>query len=234
MASYGQEHGALLIAIEHRFYGKSQPLGDFSDLSLLSVDQALADYAAVIEHVSKLYNTTSNVVFGCSYIGSGAAWFRSKYSHLLSGAVASSPPVLAVADFFLYLDQVDQSIKEQFGDKCNTFIAAGYKQVKELKFWACWWFLLFYFVLFCFILFYFVLFCFVLFCTLFCFILFLILFRFLAHKSIYFQDFSFVAQAACLLLLLQFVLSNFSVFCLFVLVVFFFFFLTLATPFSDG
>ena len=165
MASYGQEHGALLIAIEHRFYGKSQPLGDFSDLSLLSVDQALADYAAVIEHVSKLYNTTSNVVFGCSYIGSGAAWFRSKYSHLLSGAVASSPPVLAVADFFLYLDQVDQSIKEQFGDKCNTFIAAGYKQVKELKFWACWWFLLFYFVLFCFILFcfllYFVLFCFV-------------------------------------------------------------------------
>jgi hypothetical protein len=29
--------------VEHRFYGKSQPLGDYSDLELLSVDQALVN-----------------------------------------------------------------------------------------------------------------------------------------------------------------------------------------------
>ncbi len=28
MATYGQTHGALLVAIEHRFYGKSQPTGE--------------------------------------------------------------------------------------------------------------------------------------------------------------------------------------------------------------
>lgn len=136
MSAYGQDHGALLIAIEHRFYGKSQPTGDYSDLSLLSVDQALADYAAVIEHVSAVYGTQNNVVFGCSYIGSGAAWFRAKYPHLLAGAVSSSPPLEAVADFFLYLDQVDQSIIEQFGERCNTAIALGYKQMVDLSFSA--------------------------------------------------------------------------------------------------
>jgi hypothetical protein len=40
--------------------------------------------------------------------------------------------VLAVADFFLYLDQVDQSIVEQFGEECNAYIAAGYKQMVDL------------------------------------------------------------------------------------------------------
>jgi hypothetical protein len=44
MTSYGKKHGALLVAIEHRFYGASQPTGDYADLSLLSVDQGLADF----------------------------------------------------------------------------------------------------------------------------------------------------------------------------------------------
>eukprot|EP01126_Amoeba_proteus_P042160 TRINITY_DN4579_c0_g1_i3.p1 TRINITY_DN4579_c0_g1~~TRINITY_DN4579_c0_g1_i3.p1 ORF type:complete len:140 (-),score=24.02 TRINITY_DN4579_c0_g1_i3:545-964(-) len=48
MTSYGQQYGALLVAIEHRFYGNSQPLPDLSDLSLLSVDQALADFAVLV------------------------------------------------------------------------------------------------------------------------------------------------------------------------------------------
>lgn len=91
------------------------------------MDQALADFATVIEALSAKYNTTNTIVFGCSYIGSGAAWFRAKYPHLLAGAVASSPPVLAVADFYKYLDQVGLSISEQFGATCNANIAAGYK-----------------------------------------------------------------------------------------------------------
>jgi hypothetical protein len=78
MAAYGQQHGALLVAIEHRYYGKSQPFASYADMSLLSVDQALADYAAIIDFLAHTYNTTNSIVFGCSYIGSGAAWFRSK------------------------------------------------------------------------------------------------------------------------------------------------------------
>lgn len=84
------------MAIEHRFYGASQPTGDYSDLTLLSVDQGLADFVVlysfllsdlhslqkVIDALKTQYNTTNTVVFGCSYIGSGAAWFRAKYPHV--------------------------------------------------------------------------------------------------------------------------------------------------------
>jgi hypothetical protein len=126
MGEYGQKDGALLAAIEHRFYGKSQPLGTLEDLSLLSVDEGLADFAAVIEMLKAKYNVSHVVVFGCSYIGAGAAWFRSRYSHLLVGAVSSSPPVHAVADFNLYLEQVGETIAKQWGQVCDTNIRTGF------------------------------------------------------------------------------------------------------------
>ncbi len=39
MAHCVRQGSALLAAVEHRFYGASQPTGDYSDLSTLSVDQ---------------------------------------------------------------------------------------------------------------------------------------------------------------------------------------------------
>ena len=106
MNSYGAKLGALFVAIEHRFYGASQVTGDYEDLSLLSVDQGLADFSVVIDYLKNKFNTTRTVVFGCSYIGAGAAWYRAKYPQSAVGAVASSAPVQAVADFYKYLDQV--------------------------------------------------------------------------------------------------------------------------------
>ena len=91
-------------------------------MSLLSVDQGLADFAAIISFLKGRYNTTNTVVMGCSYIGAGASWFRAQYPNLITGAVASSAPVLAVADFFKYLDQVELSISEQFGQVCDQNI----------------------------------------------------------------------------------------------------------------
>lgn len=132
MTSYGAKHGALLVAIEHRFYGASQPSGNFADLSLLSVDQGLADFATVIAYLKQQYNTTDTVVFGCSYIGSGAAWFRAKYPQVAVGAVASSAPVRATVDFFQYLDQVDESIREQFGPQCDANLRSGFHSIVQL------------------------------------------------------------------------------------------------------
>ena len=129
---YAQEHSALLAVVEHRFYGESQPTGSLADLSLLSVDQGLADYVAVIESLKKQYNTTASVFFGCSYIGAGAAWVRAKYPHAIVGAVASSAPVRAEADFFQYLDQVEQSISERFGAACDAGIRKAYGEVVEM------------------------------------------------------------------------------------------------------
>ena len=46
----GAEHGALLVSLEHRYYGKSRPLPDLGvkNLAWLSSHQALADIARFI------------------------------------------------------------------------------------------------------------------------------------------------------------------------------------------
>ncbi|XP_046391144.1 putative serine protease K12H4.7 [Ischnura elegans] len=107
-------HGAICFQLEHRFYGKSHPTPDMSveNIKYLSSEQALADLAFFIESMNEKYNMvgTKWVVFGGSYPGSLAAWMRLKYPHLVHGAVSSSGPVQAKADFIEYLEVVQESI----------------------------------------------------------------------------------------------------------------------------
>ncbi|KAJ6432951.1 hypothetical protein OIU84_020067 [Salix udensis] len=95
--------GALQVYIEHRFYGESIPfvsrdeaLKDANLRGYFSSAQTLADYAEVILHIKKKYSADSSpvIVFGGSYGGMLAAWFRLKYPHVALGALASSAPVL--------------------------------------------------------------------------------------------------------------------------------------------
>jgi len=70
---YAQQEGALMVALEHRFYGESQPFTDLSlaSLAYLSSDQALADAANFLEHFKQMYPSANDViVFGGSYPGS--------------------------------------------------------------------------------------------------------------------------------------------------------------------
>lgn len=71
------------------------------NLKFLSSEQALADLAYFIESKQKELKLFKNrwIVFGGSYPGSLAAWFRLKYPHLAFGAVASSAPLLAKINF---------------------------------------------------------------------------------------------------------------------------------------
>ncbi|KAB1222473.1 Lysosomal Pro-X carboxypeptidase [Morella rubra] len=95
---------ALLVFIEHRFYGKSMPFGGVKDvayrngstLGYLSSTQALADYATLITNLKQNLTATESpvIVFGGSYGGMLAAWFRLKYPHITIGALASSSPIL--------------------------------------------------------------------------------------------------------------------------------------------
>ncbi|GAV57624.1 Peptidase_S28 domain-containing protein [Cephalotus follicularis] len=95
---------ALLVFIEHRFYGKSIPFGGDKDvaysnastLGYLGSTQALADYATLIINLKDNLTATDSpvVLFGGSYGGMLAAWFRLKYPHIAIGALASSAPIL--------------------------------------------------------------------------------------------------------------------------------------------
>ncbi|CAN1277486.1 Lysosomal Pro-X carboxypeptidase [Linum perenne] len=108
MLDIAPRFNALLVFIEHRFYGKSIPFGgdkqnaynDSRKLGYLSSTQALADFATLIVDLKKNLSATESpvVVFGGSYGGMLAAWFRLKYPHIVIGALASSAPILDFDD----------------------------------------------------------------------------------------------------------------------------------------
>ena len=98
---------AAAICSQHRYFGDSVPNNDSSTAAFskyLSVEQNLADIAALITHArAKLFPTASAVVVqGGSYAGASSAWMRHAYPKLVDAAIAQSPPVTAMYDFYQY------------------------------------------------------------------------------------------------------------------------------------
>ncbi|KAF2310045.1 hypothetical protein GH714_006309 [Hevea brasiliensis] len=97
------QFSALVVFIEHRFYGKSVPFGSFIKAlknanvrGYFNSAQALADYAEILIYLKKKLSAHYSpvIVIGASYGGMLASWFRLKYPHVALGALASSAPVL--------------------------------------------------------------------------------------------------------------------------------------------
>ena len=117
-------HSAMLIALEHRFYGESIPNGnvDTDNLQLLSVPQALADLAGFIDYFSAARSGSAPwVAFGGSYPGALSAWFRVAYPDKTIGSLSSSGVVNAIFDFTAF----DEHVSAAVGDAC----ADAYRQV---------------------------------------------------------------------------------------------------------
>ncbi|KAJ2891720.1 hypothetical protein IWW38_003504 [Coemansia aciculifera] len=131
------ETGGLLVAIEHRFFGSSNPLPDLSGASLeyLTLENTLADFAQFIRVAkaspSTLFNFTvtanSTFVFvGGSYGGALAAWMRALYPDLVAAAWASSAPVFTYIDFY----QLDQALGRHLTARgCGESFAQGVKEL---------------------------------------------------------------------------------------------------------
>ncbi|XP_076623576.1 putative serine protease K12H4.7 [Colletes latitarsis] len=135
MYEIGRTYNATMYYTEHRYYGKSRPTSDISsgNLQYLSVDQALADLAYFIESKKKekRFQNSKVFVFGGSYAGSMATWVRLKYPHLVQGALASSAPVVAKADFREYYEVVTNSLRRH-SQQCADDIKTAFAQVEEL------------------------------------------------------------------------------------------------------
>ena len=135
------KHGALCVSVEHRFYGESLPKvtkGGASTANYwagLSVEGNLADTAAVIEKLQRMYTYTSNststtalqkqkkrpvVNFGGSYSGATCAWFRQRYPDVSDGCVSSS----GVVNAYLDSPQFDEHIAAAIGDECASRLLA--------------------------------------------------------------------------------------------------------------
>eukprot|EP00493_Phyllostaurus_siculus_P002697 UN02710 len=65
-------------------------------MSWLTTEQALADFAILIDNLQNTYGSGSRlpvVGFGGSYGGMMAAWFRMKYPQSVDGVIAGSAPI---------------------------------------------------------------------------------------------------------------------------------------------
>ena len=96
-----KQFGALLVFAEHRYYGLSWPLANESlslqHMQYLSSQQALADYALLLNDIKRQRNITSQpaIAFGGSYGGILSALFRAKYPGSVAGAISASAPLRA-------------------------------------------------------------------------------------------------------------------------------------------
>ncbi|CAH1785139.1 unnamed protein product [Owenia fusiformis] len=98
---------ALVVFAEHRFYGGSAPFSEWGPewsfkhpyIGLLTIEQAMADYAHLISNIKETMNATKCpvITFGGSYGGMLSAYMRFKYPNLVDGAIAASAPIYLVA-----------------------------------------------------------------------------------------------------------------------------------------
>ncbi|XP_053616973.1 lysosomal Pro-X carboxypeptidase isoform X2 [Plodia interpunctella] len=136
-----EEFKAKIVFAEHRYYGGSMPFGnkslDNEHIGYLTAAQALADYADLVDYLQGGAQKPHYpvIAFGGSYGGMLAAYFRMKYPHLVTGAIAASAPVHMFTGM-VPCDVFDRIVTSSFsfaGDKknCSANIKASWKVLRN-------------------------------------------------------------------------------------------------------
>lgn len=140
---------AVILGLEHRFFGQSQPFNTLTsdNLKFLTIEQALADLAYFIDEMQAVYCSPSSLcsvaVVGGSYPGSLSSWFRLLYPHMAIASWASSAPILIKANYSEYDDHMATQIAkvsqkclqstQQIYNEINEIVGHNASQTQELK-----------------------------------------------------------------------------------------------------
>ncbi|CAG2109557.1 unnamed protein product, partial [Medioppia subpectinata] len=127
-----KKYNALAIMLEHRYYGRSVPTKDLSieNLKYLTLELALKDAEQFILRMTKKLSIEGSkwVVWGLSYSGKLAVWFREKYPNITVGAVSSSAPVGSTTNCTGFL----QVAAEALGKECSDNIRKANYEMEDL------------------------------------------------------------------------------------------------------
>lgn len=135
------EFGAMLVFGEHRYYGMSMPYAPNTPgcMSFLTMDQAMADMAYLIDHLREQWGAAESafVGFGGSYGGMLGSWFRVHYPNAIDGVIAASAPIWSFSglhppyDYNAFNQGVtfDASAAGGSTDACKTNLKAAWPRI---------------------------------------------------------------------------------------------------------
>jgi hypothetical protein len=137
VAALGEQYKALLVTLEHRFYGESVPNGDASteNYQYLNVQQALADLSSFTNYYKSTVPTSQSVpwvIFGGSYSGGLSSWYRASYPEQSVGALSSSGVVNCIVDFYQFDMQV-----QCFFFLCVHFFSTPFSRSSHMCYCCC-------------------------------------------------------------------------------------------------
>jgi len=141
MVELAPKVGALMVAVEHRYYGSSIPVSGHrgtENLRWLSSQQALGDLANFHQQLTTNYSLTDAnkwVSFGGSYPGMMSGFFRLKFPNLVHASVSSSSPWQAQLDMPEYQNIVGESLAITSvggSDTCKATVVNGHAAIGEL------------------------------------------------------------------------------------------------------
>lgn len=139
IAVLAREHGGIIMALEHRFYGASMPFDDLSLESIKYLDdrQALEDVANFINFIDEELHPDDHVpgnpknkwvLIGGSYPGALSSWMRLKYPQLSKCSLSSSGVVEAIYKF----ESFDHQIYLSAGDLCANIMRLVTGEMEKL------------------------------------------------------------------------------------------------------
>uniref|UniRef100_A0A182IUD0 Prolylcarboxypeptidase n=1 Tax=Anopheles atroparvus TaxID=41427 RepID=A0A182IUD0_ANOAO len=132
-----RREGAWLFSNEHRYYGRSAPVDDYSapNMRFLTVEQALID---LIEWIDYLRNEVVRdpeakvILHGLGYGGAVAIWARQRFPNLVDGAWGSTASVIARVNFNEYGEDIGNTIRTFGHDDCYGVIWRGFRTAENL------------------------------------------------------------------------------------------------------
>ena len=131
-AYYAKDLKAHRVALEHRYYGLSQPFPELTvkNLQYLNTENALLDLSRFQKWAQEKYNLHGPwIVIGGSYAGNLSAIYRARFPNLVVGSLASSAPIEARLSFPEY----DAVVTKTAGPECSAKIREMVKITEDAQ-----------------------------------------------------------------------------------------------------